>query len=87
MKTDDDIANEGLKRFHEDMIGHGYQALRKIPVHEREITGLTLAISRSQIGDAKKLIRNFVEDFGKLDGHKDADQFCQLNIEFFPLTR
>lgn len=87
LKTDDDIASEGLKRFHEAMIEHGRNAIRKIPVNEREIIGLTLAVRRSQIEDAKKLIRNFIEDFARLGGHKEADQVCQLNIQFFPLTR
>lgn len=87
VKTDDDIANEGLKQFHEAMIGHGLKAIRKIDVQEREITGLTIAIRRNQIAEAKELIRRFVREFEKLGGHRDADQVSQLNIQFFPLTR
>jgi uncharacterized protein (TIGR02147 family) len=87
VKTDDDIANEGLKQFHEAMIGHGLKAIRKIDIQEREITGLTFAIKRDQIGEAKELIRRFVQEFKKLGGHPDADQVSQLNIQFFPLTR
>lgn len=87
VKTDDDIANEGLKRFHEAMIGHGLKAIRKIDVQEREITGLTLAIKRTQIGEAKELIRRFIQEFNRLGGHWDSDQVSQLNIQFFPLTQ
>ncbi|MBL7669709.1 MAG: DUF4423 domain-containing protein [Bdellovibrionaceae bacterium] len=87
VKTENDVADEGLKRFHEEMIGHALKAVRKIDVKEREITGLTLAIKRSQIGEAKELIRRFVREFEKLGGQNGADQVSQLNVQFFPITK
>jgi len=87
VKTDDDIASEGLKRFHEAMIANAAKSIRQFDVNDREISGLTLAVRREQMPEAKRLIRRFIQDFESLGQAEDADQVCQLNIQFFPLAR
>lgn len=87
VKTDDDIASEGLKRFHEAMIANAAKSIRQFDVQDREINGLTLAVRRDQMPEAKRLIRRFIQDFESLGQAKDADQVCQINIQFFPLAR
>ena len=69
------------------MIANAAKSIRQFDVNDREISGLTLAVRREQMPEAKRLIRRFIQDFESLGQAEDADQVCQLNIQFFPLAR
>lgn len=86
LKTDDDVASEGLKSFHEGMIRNALKAVRKFGVDQRELGGLTLAIPEESLQEGKQLIRRFLDEFEKLGGKPGADRVFQLNIQFFPLA-
>lgn len=70
------------------MLENAKASLRKVPVIERQISGLTIAVSRNDLSDAKEFIRKFenefINRFGKNDG---ADAVYQLHTAFFPLTK
>lgn len=86
--TSDDIASEALKRFHEQMLKRSIESIRNVNVEKREITGSTLSIPTENMEKAKKLIRNFQDEFCKLvEADKNSDAVYQLNVQFFPLTK
>jgi len=89
LKTPDDIPNKYIQEFHEAMIEKAKQAITKQSVHEREIRGLTLAISKNKLSEAKKLMRTFMSDFSKLMSTPEnevKDEVFQLNLQLFQLT-
>ncbi|MEZ4873406.1 MAG: DUF4423 domain-containing protein [Bdellovibrionales bacterium] len=57
MNTSDDISSEALKQFHEGMLDIGRQALRKTAVDEREISGVTMAVSSKELPEMKQFLR------------------------------
>lgn len=87
LNTSDDVASEAIKRFHEGMISNAKIAVREIPISEREISGCTITISQEDFSRIKQYLRNFEDQFCRLFDKKDGDQVCQLNLQFFPLTK
>ena len=87
LDTKNDVADEGIKRFHEQMISHAKEAVRLIPVGEREITASTFTLKVSNIPRAKEMIRKFKQRFCCLLEEEGGNQTYQINIQFFPLTK
>ena len=87
LDTQNHVASEGIKRFHEQMISHGKESVRLIPVEEREITASTFTMRSANIPKAKEMIRKFKQKFCRLLEEEGGDQTYQINIQFFPLTK
>jgi len=88
LNTGDDVANEAVRRHHEEMLENARASLRMVPVDKREITSQCIAISSSKLAQAKELIRQFQDKFSELmEDEADCDVIYQMQIQFFPLTR
>jgi uncharacterized protein (TIGR02147 family) len=87
LDTSNDIASEGIKRYHEQMLENAKSALAQISVDEREITSTTLLMSSGNIAKAKDLIRDFKKKFEKLMEEETGDQVFQFQMQLFPLTQ
>ena len=88
LNTGDDIANEAVKRHHEEMLDNAKKALRTVDVAEREITAQTLSFSSQNLSKAKQLIREFQDKFSELmEDSLEGDRVFQMQIQFFPLTK
>lgn len=87
LDTQNDIANEAIKRYHEQMLENAKAALRKVPVLEREFTSTTFVMSSANMDKAKDLIRDFKMKFEKLLEEDYGDQVYQLQVQLFPLIK
>ncbi|MGZ3796230.1 MAG: DUF4423 domain-containing protein [Pseudobdellovibrionaceae bacterium] len=87
LNTANDISNEAIKRYHEQMLENAKRALRTVPPNEREITSTTLVMSSSNMEKAKELIRDFKNNFEKLMEEDSGDRVFQIQIQLFPLTK
>jgi uncharacterized protein (TIGR02147 family) len=88
LNTGDDVANEAVKRHHEEMLANARTSLRATDVGKREITSQTIAISSQKLAQAKELIRQFQEKFSEImEDERGGDVIYQMQIQFFPLTR
>ena len=87
LATPTDFPDEGLKRFHTQMIEKALEALREQEVHERDITSNTVTTSTAKLSEAKKMIRNFRQNLAKFLDTPDGDETYQLNVQLFKLTR
>lgn len=85
--TANDVASEGIKQYHEQVLEHAKTAVRTVPVDEREITSTTLMMSSENLTMAKELIREFKEKFERLLEEDDGDRLYQLQIQLFPMTK
>ena len=87
LNTSSDIANEGMRRFHEETLHNASESVRKCESLKREITGATFGI---RLGDLRKIkddIRKFQEELlGRYDSDR-PDVIYQLENVFFPLTK
>lgn len=88
LDTQSDVADEGLKRFHEQSLENARRALRETDPAEREISGGCFAIRLRDLPRAKELIRKFqVQLCHEVETVKDADEVYQLEVAFYPVTR
>lgn len=86
LKTTQDVPSSAIRSAHKQTLGLAVIALDDVPVEDRDITYMTLAISVSKIGAIKKAIRNFRRTITDLMDAGEKDEVYNLNIAFFPLT-
>jgi uncharacterized protein (TIGR02147 family) len=84
--TGDDVSDEGIKRYHEQMLDNAKLALRETEVDEREFTASSLVLQTKNLPKAKQLIREFKANFARLLEEDEGDAVYQIQIQLFPLT-
>lgn len=86
LDTVSDVADEGVKRFHEQVLENAKTSLRRTPPSQREIVGTTFPVPHSKMGKAKQLIRKFQQEFCDLLEESPSDAIYHLEIAFFPVA-
>lgn len=86
--TDDDIAHAAAYSFHQQMLTLAKEALASARQDEREVTGITMALSSRQYGEIRKIIRDFQQSIARyITSNPDVpDAVYQLNTQLFSLT-
>jgi len=83
----DNVAIATLRNAHLDNLQMAKTALMKKSIHERDFLALTLAFDPAKLSQAKKLIREFMDEFClKMETGKKKEVF-KLALQFFPLTQ
>ncbi len=85
-KTSEDVLDLSLRRSHMEDTKLVAKALLDVPIEEREVNSVTLAIPSKEMARAKDLIRKFQDDFCDLIEGEPSDDVYRLTIAFFPLT-
>lgn len=82
----DDTVNFAVRSSYREMIKEAVNHIDR-PLEEREMGGVTLAINKSDLSEAKQMIREFRRNFNmRFSALCDADNVYQLGIQFFDLT-
>lgn len=85
LDTPTDIASEGIKRFHEQVLENFRHGIRSISPDRREVSGRTFSMRARDLPKAKKLIRKFHYDLcGLLESDK-GDSVFHLETALMPL--
>ena len=87
LRTPSDIPSHALRSHHSQLMDKAKQALASQPVEQRDITSITLSISKKAVAEAKAEIRKFRRKMATLLSDQNPDSVYQLNIQFFELTR
>jgi uncharacterized protein (TIGR02147 family) len=87
LSTGDEVSSLGAYRFHQNMIEKAKQALRETPAPQRDISSVTLAVTRESGERIKHRIRQFRKEILAMaeDGGQ-AEAVYQMNIQFFNLS-
>lgn len=86
LKTRSDRAFEGIRNFHAQVLKNATESLHKHSVEERNFECLTLSMSSSKISDAKKMIRDFVDEFCRKFDDPNANRVHQMQVSLIPAT-
>lgn len=82
----DDIPSESVKKFHGQILAKATEALQFQAQSEREFGSEIIAIDRAQLGEAKKMLRDFRSRFcKKMDESEVKDGLYCLALQFFDL--
>jgi uncharacterized protein (TIGR02147 family) len=87
LTTGKDVMNVAFQNFHLDCTDLAKRAIAVFPMSMRDITGLTLGISREsyeRIREEIRIFQNAVMDIANAD--QASDRVYQLNFHFFPLS-
>ena len=87
LDTKSDAGDEGLKRYHEQLLGNAAESLRTVPSLEREVSGGCFAIREKDVKRAKELIRSFQIELCNEIEQKNSDRVYQIEVAFFPLSK
>jgi len=87
ISTPSQIPSKMLREGHKQNILKSLESLEKDPIELRDISGITIAISRDKLDAARKLIRNFRLRMASFLEGSQQDSVYRLNIQLFPLTK
>jgi uncharacterized protein (TIGR02147 family) len=87
ISTPSDIPSAVLREGHRQHIKKALQSLDEDPVEVRDISGITMSISKARLKEAKKMIQEFRRNLSTLLEHGSRDAVYRLNVQLFPLSR
>lgn len=84
--TSDDVANQAVRKAHYEDLKLAEKVLDHCPVELRDFTAVTVAVDKSKIPEAKKMIREFQDSLSQFleDGKKD--EVYKLTFYMYPLS-
>lgn len=86
LATSAPVANQSLRAGHRQNISKALQSLDLDPVETRDISGITMAISKAQLPRARKLIQDFRRRMSVFLETGRRNAVYRLNIQLFPLS-
>lgn len=87
MTTPSQIPSAALREGHRQVILKAIHSLESDPVHLRDISGITMAVSKSRLAEAKSLIQDFRRQLSAFMEVGNRDAVYRLNIQLFPLSQ
>lgn len=89
ISTEYEIPSPVVRHFNQQMIQLGLTASDRIPMEQREVSGLTLGLSQECYARIKERIRIFKQEvLGMvLEDRRPSNLVAQLNFQLFPLVR
>jgi uncharacterized protein (TIGR02147 family) len=82
------VPSSAIRSFHKQVLQRAHAAIDRQAMNERYFTSMTVAVPRSKIATAKKLITQFREDFWKAMGDEGEtpEEVYHLAVQFFRST-
>lgn len=88
LHTTNDIPATSMVNYHISIAQKSIEAIKHQPVHMREYQNTILTVSPESIGDAKKMIRNFIHEFNtRFYVDNNSTQIYSLLVSFFKMGR
>ena len=87
-RTSDGVASSAIRKTHRKILQDTSRALEeKVDLELRDITAMCLAIDPEKMAEAKKMIRDFKNQFSKVMESGKKKEVYRLGIQFLPVTQ
>lgn len=87
VSTGDEVSSLAVYRFHQAMLEKAQEALKETPREQRDVSSVTVAISKEQFQKIKNKIQLFRKEILEMaQDTQEAETVYQLNIQFFNLS-
>ncbi|MCB1214466.1 MAG: TIGR02147 family protein, partial [Deltaproteobacteria bacterium] len=87
LSTGAEVKSVVLFNYHKNLLSLSQEVLEKTPAKERDISAMTLGLSRDKIPLIKQKIQKFRQEILKLvSDETQTEEVLQLNIQMFPVT-
>lgn len=88
LQTSNDIPAKALVNYHISMAQKAISSIQQQPVHMREFQNAMLTVNYESMGEAKKMIRNFIHEFNaRFYVDNDTSQLYSLFVSFFKIGK
>ncbi len=89
IRTTAEVSSKVIRAYNRKMVSLAEQSVERFDPYEREVSGMTLALSESMIQKMKKKIQEFKEEIlaDVLSDENDPESVYQLNFQLFPMVR
>jgi uncharacterized protein (TIGR02147 family) len=87
-RTTDNIPSDAIRNYHQDNLDLAKQALKEIPVGERDFTSTTFVMNESKMNEVREEIRQFHKRISALaQGSPPKTKVCRLTVALHPLEK
>lgn len=87
LETGDPLVKSAIRAFHQQMIGLAGRSVEECPPHERDISGITVAVDADCLGDVREIVREARKRIQlRVDEVAHPDRVMQVNVQVFPLS-
>jgi uncharacterized protein (TIGR02147 family) len=88
LEVDPDVSTLSIRNFNRDMIRLGSESIERYPQNCREVSGLTIGISKETADEIKSMIRDFKKQILNyaINDTRASEEVYQMNFQFFPLS-
>lgn len=84
----DGVTHQAFRNFQARMIQMGAEAVDRFGQERREVSSMTLGVSRATVEKIKKLIKEFQEDvIAVASEQQPVEDVVQMNVQLFPLLK
>ena len=89
LEVDPDVSTLSIRNFNRSMIDLGKEAIERHAPDTREVSGLTLGLSKECAAEIKNMIREFKKSVLNyaVNDTRPSEGVFQLNFQFFPLSK
>lgn len=87
LSTSIDIPSSALRRVHREYIEKSIYSLENHSTDQRDVSGITMAISKNKLPQAKKMIQEFRRNLCQFLEDGEKEEVYRLNIQLFPMGR
>ncbi len=89
IKTAPEIESLSIRNFNRKMIQLAEEAIGKVQPEDREISGMTVGISKEYFKKAKQKIQDFKDELLNeiINDSLQSEEVYQINFQFFPLLK
>jgi uncharacterized protein (TIGR02147 family) len=85
--TMNDIVNKALREFHEGILHSAAKAIKVQATEKRNFNGITMAIDEKKLPEAKRMIRDFINQLSVFLEQGSKNKVYQLEVALFDLYK
>lgn len=87
VSTGDEVTSTSVAHFHKEMIQKGAEAIDRFDIKDRDISSVTLGLSRQGASQVKDLVSRFRKELMVIaKQEEELEGVYQVNFQLFPLT-
>jgi uncharacterized protein (TIGR02147 family) len=87
LQTPTDIPSAALRRSHKETIAQALSSIDAVPLDQRDITSMAMAIDPAKLPLAKAMIREFRYRLAEVLESGNRSEVYHLNLQLFPVTQ
>jgi uncharacterized protein (TIGR02147 family) len=88
LSTGPEIVSHIVVNYHKNLLDVTKEVLETVPAGKRDVSTMTLGVTKDRLSELKKKIQEFRQEILKLVSvDTQPEEVVQLNIQLFPLTK